>query len=86
MAASFRHGTAASRSAAACSTSWRAASMRVAMSASRKATAWWLKIGVPKVTRSLEYLSAASKAARAMPTDWAAMPMRPPSSEDSAMR
>ena len=41
-------GSPASRSVAACSTSWRAASICVAMSASRKATAWWLAIAVPK--------------------------------------
>ena len=73
------------RSAAACQMSWRAASICVAQSARRKPTAWWLKMAVPKLCRSLEYASAASNALRAMPTLCAAMPMRPPSSAPSAI-
>ncbi|MDT4873304.1 hypothetical protein FQZ97_1085420 [compost metagenome] len=53
MAASFRQGWPASRRAAACQISWRAASSRVAHSARRKPTAWWLKMAVPKLWRSL---------------------------------
>ena len=52
IAASFRHGRPASRRLAACQISWRAASSRVAQSARRKPTAWWLKIAVPKLWRS----------------------------------
>ena len=52
MQASLRQGSPRSLRWAALSTSWRAASMRVAMSASRKATAWCLKIGLPKASRS----------------------------------
>jgi hypothetical protein len=58
----------------------RAASICVAMSANLKPTAWWLKMGWPKLSRSLAYFNAHSKALRAMPTLCAAMPMRPPSS------
>ena len=64
---------------------WRAASIWVAMSASRNATAWCSKIGTSKATLSLAYFTAASSAARAMPTDCAAMPIRPASRLDSAI-
>jgi len=84
--ASLRHGSPALRNAAACSTSCRAASMAVAMSARRNATAWCSMIGLPKVIRSFAYASASSIAARAMPMHWDAMPMRPPSRFESAIR
>ena len=80
IAASFRQGRPASRRAAACQMSWRAASICVAQSARRWPTAWWLKMDWPKLSRSLAYCRANSKALRAMPTLCAAMPMRPPSS------
>ncbi|CKT54602.1 Uncharacterised protein [Mycobacterium tuberculosis] len=53
MAASFRQGRPASRRAAACQMSWRAASSCVAHSARRKPTACWSKIEPPKAWRSL---------------------------------
>jgi hypothetical protein len=53
MAASFRHGRPASRSVAACQISWRAASIWVAHVGQPKPTAWWLKMAVPKLSRSL---------------------------------
>jgi hypothetical protein len=33
--------------------SWRAASICIAISVKRNCTAWWSKIGVPKLSRSL---------------------------------
>ncbi len=46
--------------------------MSLAMSARRKATAWWRAMGTPKATRSSAYRAACSMAARARPTAAAA--------------
>ena len=58
----------------------RAASRRVAMSASFSWIAWCSPMILPIVSRCMLYASAASKAARATPTARAAMLMRPTSS------
>ena len=50
--------------------------MRVAMSASRKPTAWCWPIGLPNAFRVLAYSTEYSKAARAMPIAEAARWMR----------
>ena len=52
----------------------------VAISASMKAMAWFLQMGLPNCTRSLEYLMASSRQPWAKPMDWADTPRRPPSS------
>ncbi len=61
-------GAPASRAAAAEYTSSRAASVRVAISASRCATACWSLSGPPNAVLDAAYSQAASSAACAMPT------------------
>ena len=50
----------------------REVSTPIAMSASMKATAWWLKMGVPNVFLSREYFVDSSRALWARPTPAAA--------------
>ena len=79
MPASTSHRSPACFRSAADTVSKRAASSRVAMSASFNWIAWCSAIGRPIVSRCCAYASAASKAARATPTTRAAMLMRPTS-------
>ena len=60
LAAIPRAGAPLSMTRAACNTSSRAASMRVAISASRNATAWCSMMGTPNCLRVLAYSSAYS--------------------------
>ncbi len=58
----------------------RAASISVAMSATRKLTPWFMAIGMPNWTRSFVYSTESSKAACATPTAPTAVPGRVKSS------
>jgi len=78
IAASFRQGWPASRSAAACRTRARAASICVAMSASRKVHRLVVEDRRAEALALLGVLQRRLERARAMPTDCAAMPMRRP--------
>jgi hypothetical protein len=60
-------------------TSWRPASISVAMSASWNWIAWKLAIGRPNCCRSFAYAAARSYAPCASPTPIAATEIRPPS-------
>ena len=70
------NGSPASHRLPACRASWRVASMSVAFSARRKAIAWRLASGLPKVVRVRACATASSCAHRASPTQVAAMAIR----------
>src|SRR3989442_3367531 len=83
LACSVMSSPASLRAAARCASA-RAASMRVAMSASLNCTAWKSSIGLPNCLRSAQYLSECSSALRAIATPCAPMPSRPASSPSIA--
>src|SRR6266550_872082 len=83
LAYSVTSSPASLRAAARCASA-RAASIRVAISASLNCTAWKSSIALPNCRRSAQYLSDSSSALRAIPTPWAPIPSRPASSPSIA--